>query len=147
MKTKEQILEEMEAIIARVGWMVTAVFGSEGEPEFAYTVGLAAKGWPELIVFGLPPQTAMAVLNILAERLTDGKTVVRDEPLDYVLEGATVTVIDADRTKADKYMHAARNRDEQYRAAQVVWPDPQHRMPWDEGYDKRYAQLVLRTVH
>jgi hypothetical protein len=67
-----EYLEKTKRLIAKHGWMVQGVFGDDPAHNFAYTVGLAGKGKPEFIVFGLRPDIAQQLLNELAGRQVDG---------------------------------------------------------------------------
>lgn len=51
------------ALIEKYGWLIQYVEADEGEPSFAYTVGLTGLGLAELHVVGLPVQTAHELLN------------------------------------------------------------------------------------
>jgi hypothetical protein len=55
----------ISGIIDRYGMMVQWVGAGADTPAFAYTVGLAKLDHPELIIFGLSPQTAQGVLNTM----------------------------------------------------------------------------------
>jgi Domain of unknown function (DUF4262) len=87
----------MRDTVRRHGWAVQAVFGvgcwghpgcdcgqpPGTNPSFAYTVGLYGFGHPELVVFGLCADTAMAVLNELGERVRHGQTLRPGEVLTF----------------------------------------------------------------
>lgn len=132
--------ETPEQMIARSGWMVQLVFGRFGQPNFAYTIGLAAKNLPELIVFGLPHELGGHALNVLAQRMTDGEQIACNVPLPDVLS-CDVQLIEASRALADRYMVQAMYRDPHYRALQVVWPDPAGAFPWEDGHANKYRAL------
>jgi hypothetical protein len=145
--TKDTLLtptgETPEQIIARVGWMVQLVFSGPGEdePSFAYTIGLAAKGLPELITFSLPAEIAYYALNVLAKRLVDGEQIAIGERVADALQ-ADVILTHTAITLTDRYMFQAKNRDPHYTALQMVWPDPKTgSFPWEAGYGERYAKL------
>ncbi len=56
--------------IAEYGWSVIAT-GTQlasGEVSMAYTIGLADKGFPEIIVFGLPAHIAQVLVNTPATK-------------------------------------------------------------------------------
>jgi len=55
-------------IIDRCGVMVQWVGAGVDTAAFAYTVGLAKLDHPELIIFGLSPQTSQGVLNSIDDR-------------------------------------------------------------------------------
>lgn len=77
----------IKTVIRQHGWAIEYIGGGccsapgcdggddEGPP-FAYTVGLFGLGHPELLVFGLDPDTALAVLNHLGDRIRDGDTLL-----------------------------------------------------------------------
>lgn len=60
---------KIEKIIREKGHAVQGVMGSETTVAYAYTVGLSNTLKRELIVLGLPPQTAQGVLNLAAVEL------------------------------------------------------------------------------
>lgn len=107
------------------------------QPPFAYTIGLFGLGHPELLVFGLPPETAAAVLNDLGERILAGES---------LLPGQTV--------ESDQWVHrivpepvpnpgeivlgANRYYDPSAEASvpvlQLSYDDTRGRFPWDPDY-------------
>lgn len=144
MKTTNPMLEQPDEIIARVGWMVQAVFHSPDAPGFAYTVGLAAKGLPELVSFSLPPNVAVVILNRLAQQLVNGESLEVGKALDHVMQDYDCMLLETGREQTDQYMFQTLHRYPDYRALQLIWQDPLHRWPWDEAYDKAYAQPLLK---
>lgn len=145
---KEQYLADMQAMIDKHGWMVQAVFAGNDQPGFAYTVGLAAKGLPELIVFSMPPGFARTTLNHLAHRMSTGETIPLNTRLTCVFDGADAQLVEANRELTDKFMYQALYRDPHYRALQLVWTDPAMLFPWEEGYGKKFVflQPLLRPA-
>ncbi|MFC7619166.1 DUF4262 domain-containing protein [Microlunatus sp. GCM10028923] len=121
--------------IDECGWSVVAVEPDPGDsgPGFAYTVGLTTTGNPELAIFGLPARLAQSLLNQVAERLLGGEIIRPGDRLERVIgNGLTVTAVDmTDLSElgvvAAVYGHADR-------ALQLVWPDPDGRMPWQPDY-------------
>lgn len=141
MKDINQIGAEFDAMIARHGWAVQAVFAEKDSPGFAYTAGLSAFGLPELIVFGLPPPVAHQLLNQLGRRLRDGEALSQDTDLLDVVEGYPARLVPAPRSATDQYMFATQRRYPHYRALQLVWSDPAGRFPWDPAFDPKYRPL------
>jgi hypothetical protein len=139
--------DDLDAKIARYGWAVLGVFGEHDAPPFAYTVGLAAKGWPELIVFGLPLDVARQFLNQLGRRLRDGEQLPLDTAMLGVAEGFPAQLVAVPRQASDQYMFATRRRYPDYRALQLVWTDKAGRFPWERAYDPQFKALqpVLRS--
>jgi hypothetical protein len=56
--------------------------GDEGPP-FAYTVGLFGLGHPELLVFGLDPDTTLSLFNHLGDRIRDGEALIPGLMLEF----------------------------------------------------------------
>jgi hypothetical protein len=84
------------SIVRRFGWFVQYVGGDcdcpdcdgsarsdEFRPPFAYTVGLFGLGHPELLVFGLEPQSATGVLNDLGGRIRAGTELMPGEIITF----------------------------------------------------------------
>ena len=70
-------------VIRRYGTYIQYVSGDElrAEPSFAYTVGLFGLGHAELLMFGVCPHDAAAVLNELSARVRDGADLAPGEHL------------------------------------------------------------------
>lgn len=138
---------DLDAMIARYGWGITAVFDPAGiDPPFAYTTGLSKLDLPELIVFGLPGQAAHGLLNIIGRKLKGGEQLPLNTRLDDIADGFPAVLLAAAREHTDRYMYATSSRYPGYRALQLVWPDPQSRFPWEFGFDEHYrsAQPLLQ---
>jgi len=93
--TPWRITDEHEAFLERAiaehGWGITAIPEDDEGPAFAYTAGLARLDRPELIVVGLPPSSAMRLLNAVGELVRDGRAPL-GSPLAGCLPDPTVTV-------------------------------------------------------
>jgi hypothetical protein len=140
----------IDDMIARYGWAVQGVFGSPTSPAFSYTVGLAAKGLPEIIVFGLPSQVAHQFLNALGRRFTADGVPPLDVNLLDVAKDYPARLLPVPREQADQYLFAAKHRYPAYTAVQLVWTDENSRFPWDAGFDPALVsrQPILRnTTH
>lgn len=140
--TDEQItayFDQCAALIRDHGWMIQGVFPTGDEEHadlapwpFAYTIGLAAKGYPELLMVG-PYEIAGGLLNILAKHVMDSglpysnTNLVGGEwkyplrirgPIDDVAGGTPVHM-------ARNYFAWAGSADpETLVVQQVEWPDP-----------------------
>lgn len=145
-----QIDAKIDRDIRRVGWAVIAVFADTQamQPGFSYTVGFEETlDFPEVIVFGLPPEHAQTILNTLGERIKKGRTPPFGKRLSELAEGHELLLQEIGTAAAAEYMFqaAARYDGWNFRAAQLIWPDPRNRMPWEPGYDNRFrtAQPLL----
>ncbi len=133
------LLRRHDEIIDRVGWAVTAVLPTPDDPgaPFAYTVGLTAHARPELIVAGLDPVIAQALLNDLAGRVFDtAARFTHGQRIADLLVGYDTVIVDGPGTEA---LHPgaalARYGADRVRLQQIVWPDRHGRFPWDTGYE------------
>lgn len=92
-RTQAQIVAEIRRTIKSSGWAVMGVFDTPG---FAYTVGLTAKGSPELYYsFDAPGEpdsltNAQKLLNKLADRIVNsGEHVGHNSTVELVDDAAT----------------------------------------------------------
>lgn len=118
------------------GWHASMVFCPEGiTPSWTYTTGLAHTfGVPDLVMVGLDPQHMHSWLNKVVEMIRAGRVLGDDTQVDGVLEGYTLLVRDVDSGWVAPLFGCTRwfYRNPNPPLQQLVWPDPHHRMPWDE---------------
>lgn len=117
-------------------------FSTVHQPGWCYTVGLW-KSWqhPELIVFGLPAQRGQVLLQMAARRVAAGQKlegVLPDLAEEYALE-----VQGVDPLHYRDYLPYARwfYRGPHFEAAQLLWPDPDHRLPSDPRFQPHLHEL------
>lgn len=138
--------EADRAQIARVqqhGWAATHVMGDGDEPPFSYTTGLNTKlGAPELIVLGLPQDSAELLFATYVRELEMGGLITSGRTYKTFLEGLSVQFLDLDPSNArlrNEFMtwtfwyYGGAN----VAALQLVWPDAEDRMPWEPDFDAR----------
>jgi hypothetical protein len=78
--------------LAATGW---AVLGVMGAVPFSNTIGMAATlGAPELIVIGLPAETAARILNDVGDQIRGGRRFEPGELHDGLLAGGYVVRFD-----------------------------------------------------
>jgi hypothetical protein len=145
----EKLKAHMVALIAEQGMAVNPVMASGNTPCFAYTMGLHAKGLPELVVFGLPPQVAGGLLYeltaYLVRELAAGRPV---GPGEVTLDGVAVptALLEVEGATAREYATVADDLSQgQAKYLQAVWPAPDGIFPWEAGYPEhlRPHQLIL----
>ena len=72
--TRAEVRLRLHRTIQRCGWAIQCVEAKPGETPWAYTIGLtAAVGHPELVVMGLEPLRAAAIIDVFAERVLAGE--------------------------------------------------------------------------
>lgn len=135
MKTQDEYLRNMQQKIDEFGWGLQGVFPTVHDPDpgpsFTYTVGLTAyRKHPEFIVFGLG-QAAGHLLNDLGGRVRDGQDFAAGQELTDLanMPCRLVHVVDV-----RPYMTITRRMFHGVRGLQLVWPDPEGRFPWEDGY-------------
>ncbi|MFJ2081298.1 DUF4262 domain-containing protein [Micromonospora chokoriensis] len=140
MRDINDFLRRQDRIIDTTGWAVTHVLPTDDDPDstapFAYTVGLTAHDYPELITAGLPPEVAHSLLNDLASRVYDkAERFTHGQRISDLIADYDAIIIDGPPT--DELLPGAaisRYGRDHIRIQQMVWPDPQGRFPWDDGY-------------
>ena len=121
---------------------------------FTYSVGLQARGLPEIVVYGLDARTSQGVLEqavvAMGPRLG---TVATREPVDGVLVGYPVALGDAEVTSRGSeghYVPLARHASggDSVTVRQVFFPDAEGRFPWDPDCSPNIAatQDVANSV-
>jgi hypothetical protein len=147
-RLRQYFLRQQDALIARYGWAVTMVEPTPTDPgiPFAYTVGLTARTQPELVIAGLDPLIAQALLNDLAARVVEQHMqLAHGQHLHDLIAGYDAVLVDGPLTD-DLYPGTAIGRygADRVRLRQIVWPDRDGRFPWDPGYAyPRRAQPLL----
>ena len=115
------------------GWAVIGVFPTcaEDGPPFSYTAGLTDRGLPELAIYGLAPHTAGGVLNVAARYAVDNGELPCGQPISGLLAGGLSVVAlameDTDDLTTVRGLYGV-----VLAAQQIVWPDAQGRMPWED---------------
>lgn len=128
--------------VARHEWVVLHVAAGE-TPAFQYTVGLTARGLPELVVYGLRLKTGMLVLDDLAARLLDGQVFADGVEVPDLLPDTPDTQL-WDVTWLQNPLDAAvRLFGDVVRVRQLVVPDPRGRLPWHAEFETPHTQPVL----
>jgi hypothetical protein len=154
----EKRVKEMDAQllerIQKYGYTFVAVGSSQTTPNFTYTVGLAKKGFPEIVLFGLEPQTAMTlIVSIVREWEDNGahrigiyKSLI--ETKDGVDCDCEINLVTSEEViekycKMTRYVVGIQN----YNVAQLTVGDEQGRSISHPDYDNsRLNQFILPKV-
>lgn len=139
----QNTVDQIRELIAAHGWAVLSQEREGVNPPFSYTVGLAAKDLPELILVGLEPAIARSALNRTASRLAAGEKLRNGQPLLEIIAGMSVIPRSVPPDVAERMMRfthlLAMNKP--WSAIQIVWPDPAGRFPGDPQYDTGWLSL------
>ena len=130
--SERRILDDIE----EHGVHFVHVAENEDRPGFSSTVGF----WhsfeqPEVIVFGMPPEVARDLLDVIADEASEGKTFLAGSQHEGLLQHYAVRFLEVPVSLHGEYFGAASWAYEggEFRAVQLVWPDKQGRWPWSEG--------------
>ncbi|MFF4810931.1 DUF4262 domain-containing protein [Micromonospora chersina] len=134
--------------IRQYGWSVTGLAEDERSPGWAYSTGL----WhtlrsPEVCIFGLPTNTAMTIVNVVADQVREGELLKPDERRADVLTNHDVAIRPVHPAWYRHFFGAAVDF---YQApplpiVQVFWPDKQGRFAWEQDAEanSRASQPLL----
>lgn len=128
--TQDEVDRKTRATIAEFGWQLLLVEGTVTDPPLCYTVGLTARGLPELLLTGRGTHETAAILNTLA-----GMAVHEGLALEPGMEIslpqrrvhlAPVEAPDGVLLVADSLYGRT------LQALQVVWADDSDHLPWEQ---------------
>ena len=129
--------------VKKYGLAVQIIFPTREDegPAFMYTVGMTDIGQSEWIVFGLPPEVMLPIINGMFKEIKDG---VRDPNAVEISDVASVVF----RNEPVHLSHAkeyAVQTLEYYRGTgkrptfkQLVWPDENGLYPDNAGFSERF---------
>jgi hypothetical protein len=129
------------------GWHVAGVYGGHTE-DWAYSVGL----WhtlrsPEVCMTGLRAQTAMHLVNAIADQIRGGIGLKLDEPRLDVIKGYAVTIRPVHRSWYLSMFGAGLDfmQTPPWPMTQAFWPDKNGLFPWEDGVENscRTSQPLL----
>lgn len=143
----DQYAAQLQETIRRHGWSVQYIGGEEcsrpgctcppGDgPPFAYTIGLFGLGHPELLIFGLDPDTALRVLNELGQRIRAGEALLPHQVIEF--EGWKHQIVPEEVPNPGEIVFGAndfydRPDEASVPVLQLSYNDSAGRFPWDEG--------------
>lgn len=135
---KKEILEHIE----QYGCHLALLSPTDYLPGFAYSIGLYKKfGHPELICFGLHQDVLGAVLNHGRDLVKSGEKLKTGVPYDGFLQGYAVQFIEVNKEFYPNYVGYGcwfYEYDIEFPLYQLVWPDKQHKWPWEEEFNPNW---------
>ena len=148
--------DKIEWMIETNGWAlepVAARLDTDPQvPGYAYSIGMpAAVDFPEVVVFGLAPVAANGLVTLVADARRGGTEI----PLDVDLVGLFDNDLRCRFAPVDLDVHGelfttatAWYRGQPYEVVQLLYPDRNGFMPYEDGYEARmrFAQPVVGAV-
>lgn len=143
-KLAAYVADRVIPTIASAGFAVQGVFPTDDDdgPSFCYTVGLTARGWPELIVLG-PIDVGHPLLNRVVEYLDSGERPVPGDLPDFMDTGYRLRLRACTTRDDDFRFSIAHVLYDDVIGMQVLMPDDQHRYPGEDGACALTWQKVL----
>ena len=122
-------------------------------PAYVFSIGLYLNyAHAELVLFGLDPKDACAVINAVRDRAAAGQRYIAGDICDDLPLERKVCFVEVPLRAYDAYLGTAiwfyAKLPRPFPCLQIVWPDEEGRFPWETGYDaslKTY-QPVLRPL-
>jgi hypothetical protein len=146
-------IEGLRLKIKQHGYTFIGVFDPEGKtPSFVYSIGLTARGWPEVILIGnMNPRIVEIILtDLINSWKEEGRVILGDNPgairfADGSSHPLRVVPVDEEET-LENWGHQARvfYDPENIQFVQVLWPDLLGTFPDEEGYLERMHQPLLK---
>lgn len=132
--TDRKLLADVE----EYGWHCLHVHGEGELPYWTFSIGVF-RTWqhPELVVFGIRDTVAHDLLTDLVERVKRGESFRHGREHDDVLEGFSCRFLRVDPQWYSAFLGYAQwfyEAEDGFPVLQLVWPDKQHRYPWEQGY-------------
>jgi len=113
-------------------------------PHFSYTIGLFhSHAYPELIVFGLKPDSAHAIFNIVAKAAARGSPIPLDRACSDLLESYDCVFLEVPRALYGEFVLSAIwfHEGTDFPLYQVVWPSQQGHYPWHPKAAEEFREL------
>jgi hypothetical protein len=132
--------------IAEFGWQAMLIKGSNSD-RFAYSVGIYDMfGFPELIVVGLPEETAHSAMQYALEAMQNGVDLTVGRHREIVGDVEVMFRPVDDRWKG----HVMCRADwfysgEPFPALQLIYPDIENRFQDEEGFNEYFRQPMLAS--
>jgi hypothetical protein len=148
--------EKIEWMIETNGWALEPVAPRPDTdpptPAYAYTIGVPALvGFPEIAVFGLTPVASNGLITLVIDALQGGTEIPLGIELVGLLDNdlrCMFAQVDTDAAAGTFATLDAWYRGQPYGVVQLLYPDRNGFMPYENGYDQRlrYAQPVIGQV-
>lgn len=140
-----EVLRDLWRKVEKFGWASVGVIPDQEIPWLTYTIGFSKRfpECPEFAVSGIPGVAAQAVFRGMFDRMASGE-IRHDEPgfSEQLLEGYPTLLIPVTmQTAREHFTTASRVLGDTPRYVQIVWPDKEHRWPWQPGYDSAPQKL------
>lgn len=136
-------------------WMIQCVGGGDGQPPFAYTVGMQHINGFELFASGITPTVLGGFLNAVGGYLKENPNVLPEDLTERELGLFDITgghngryrLMDVSNTSVySDHMYACKEHvgGKRPKVYALVLPDKDNRLPDEEGYDGSFIQIHVK---
>ncbi len=133
------------ADVAQHGWHLVGIEDDPDGPGYVFSVGIFhTLAQPEIVIFGLNSSSAMGqIVNVIGEEIRSGHRFEDWHESDAILDGFSCMFRRVDPGLYREYFGYALwfYEGHDFPMLQCVWPDRNHRYPWEPDFD---AELVQR---
>lgn len=146
-------LDKIEWMIDQQGWAIEPVTPRSDTdpptPAYAYTIGVPALvGFPEIAVFGLTPVASRGLIGLVVDACRGGTEIPIGVELVGLLDNelrCAFAAVDLEQFGAFFGTAVAWYRGEPFSLVQLVYPDRNGFMPYEDGFEQRLrlAQPVV----
>jgi len=140
--------EKLLADVKDYGWQVIKILEKDETPGWAFSIGLYKNfNHPEVVVFGLNDEVAHFLINEIGEGIRAGKKFAVDGLYSDLIDTYSCTFRPVNPVWYHDFLGYANwfYESQNYPALQCIWPDKQHRFPWDPEFNPNWlwAQPLL----
>jgi len=148
----EDILEKAETDITKYGWSFMYVDADQvrGVESFSYTIGFEKTfGYPEVITFGLPAESAHGILSATAAAIKEGEKLPLNLPVANIIGGDLKVLFKPfDPDSYDDYLRVAMEiyKTKNFRTQIMLWPDKDGKYPTESDYSIKVQLNALKVL-
>lgn len=124
------------------GWFNTHVHQDEEGVGFSFSTGFFLDlNMPEIIVFDMDQNAAHQCLWNVHRLFNSASKPVQTQRCSKILAKHDVVFLPVDKNQYSDYLGWSRwfYKGDNFECWQMVWPDPNGKFPWEEGFDESFA--------
>src|SRR6266481_118144 len=129
------------AKVEKFGWMVTDIKDEPGKPGWSYTTGLFEHyQHPEVIIFGLKPESRHSLLNWIGENAKKRTPFTAEQEHDWVLDNYKCWSKPVEKkwyydlVGSSRWYYEDGDELDNFPCVQAIWPDKDGHYPWEPEY-------------
>ncbi len=133
-EAKQAIIDNIE----KYGCHLSLIEADNYLPAFVYSIGLfKSYKHPEIICFGLKTDVMGSIINNVKDSIKEGEIFEPYKLYTRFLQDYDIQFIPVDKKFYPNYLGYAGwfYGDFDFPVLQLIWPDKEHKFPWDEGFN------------